>query len=102
MLQSILIEYLNAMKKRVSLLRLRVDRELCHGWEHGSLSESAEVHFGAVRLIRPQRVAAVRGLNECLHNLCGNTGGTTEMFFTSFVLFLRDGRFFILQKFCTN
>ena len=53
MLQSILIEYLNAMKKRVSLLLLRVDRELCHGWEHGSLSESAEVHFGAVRLTRP-------------------------------------------------
>lgn len=61
MLQLILIEYLNAMKKRVSLLLLRVDRELCHGWEHGSLSESAEVHFGAVRLTRPQRFAPVKG-----------------------------------------
>ena len=36
MLQSILIENLNAMKKRVSLLLLWVIRELCLGWEHGS------------------------------------------------------------------
>ena len=64
MLQSILIEYLNAMKKRVSLLRLRADRELCLGWEHGSLSRCAEVHFGAVRLTRPQRFAAVKGLKS--------------------------------------
>ncbi len=57
---------------------MQVDRELCRGWKHGSLSECAEVHFGAVRLTRSQRLAAVIGQKRACFYISKNTGGTAE------------------------